>query len=377
MTGYRYDDRGDVAEITWPVGGSRVFAWNDDHQATEIRDADGRVVRVRDERGDEHFEWNPLDQLVGIGHPDGSVTRYAYDGFGRRVSKRSGDVVSEYFWSGDDLMCERSGASVTGYLITESEAHAVWQDGRCLHVVSTGLDAPRPQEILSDDGALAWHGTFDDWGCLLREHGTYASQRLRLPGQLADDESGLSYNRHCYYDPAAGQFVRPASLSRELQHLPLRPEPHQLGRPAGPRLREGEGQVQRVRARGQREAPTDPLRRHHRAAPRRPCQQLARNLFSARPRGEQSADQPEAALAQHETARDERRLPRLSQPPRRQPHDDQRFDGQQPPGPQLRHVLTRHELAPRSPAGARPQSPWLDLSPNAPKPSPPSGSPET
>jgi len=210
---YRYDPCGNLRAMNLrELEYDRGNRLRSDGLRSWERDADGRVVRVRDERGEDHFEWNPLDQLVGIGHPGGSVTRYAYDGFGRRVSKRSGDVVTEYFWSGDDLMCERSGASVTDYLITEGEAHAVWQDGRCLHVVSTGLDAPRPQEILSDDGALAWHGTFDDWGRLLREHGTYASQRLRLPGQLADDESGLSYNRHRYYDPAVGQFVSPDPL---------------------------------------------------------------------------------------------------------------------------------------------------------------------
>lgn len=210
---YRYDPCGNLRAMNLrELEYDRGNRLRSDGLRSWERDADGRVVRVRDELGDEHFERNPLDQRVGIGHPDGSVTRYAYDSFGRRVSKRSGDVVTEYYWSGDDLMCERSGASVTDYLITEGEAHAVWQDGRCLHVVSTGLDAPRTQEILSDDGALAWHGTFDDWGRLLREHGTYASQRLRLPGQLADDESGLSYNRHRYYDPAVGQFVSPDPL---------------------------------------------------------------------------------------------------------------------------------------------------------------------
>jgi RHS repeat-associated protein len=49
-------------------------------------------------------------------------------------------------------------------------------------------------------------GTFDDWGKLVAESGS-TTCRLRLPGQIADDETGFHYNRFRYYSPEAGQFV--------------------------------------------------------------------------------------------------------------------------------------------------------------------------
>src|SRR5262249_18889582 len=49
---------------------------------------------------------------------------------------------------------------------------------------------------------------FDDWGRLVSQQGT-ASCRIRLPGQIADEETGLHYNRFRYYMPEAGQFISP------------------------------------------------------------------------------------------------------------------------------------------------------------------------
>jgi len=37
--------------------------------------------------------------------------------------------------------------------------------------------------------------------------GIVARNKLRFQGQQVDDETGLSYNRHRYYDPDAGRFV--------------------------------------------------------------------------------------------------------------------------------------------------------------------------
>ena len=32
-------------------------------------------------------------------------------------------------------------------------------------------------------------------------------QLIRLPGQLWDKETGLYYNRHCYYNPLLGRYI--------------------------------------------------------------------------------------------------------------------------------------------------------------------------
>jgi RHS repeat-associated protein len=83
-------------------------------------------------------------------------------------------------------------------------SEALWENGQLRHVVNSQQGVP--QELVDERGQLVWHGTFDDWGRLVSEKGT-TTCRLRLPGQIADDETGLHYNRFRYYSPEAGQFV--------------------------------------------------------------------------------------------------------------------------------------------------------------------------
>jgi RHS repeat-associated protein len=43
--------------------------------------------------------------------------------------------------------------------------------------------------------------------CICDERPRRTSQRIRFQGQQVDEESGLHYNRHRYYDPSAGRFI--------------------------------------------------------------------------------------------------------------------------------------------------------------------------
>ena len=48
----------------------------------------------------------------------------------------------------------------------------------------------------------------DQWGNLLSEESpTHLQHLIRLPGQQYDDESGLHYNRHRYYNPGQGRYI--------------------------------------------------------------------------------------------------------------------------------------------------------------------------
>ena len=47
-----------------------------------------------------------------------------------------------------------------------------------------------------------WHAEYDAWG---NPHNL--TQLIRLPGQQYDEESGLYYNRHRYYDPLQGRYI--------------------------------------------------------------------------------------------------------------------------------------------------------------------------
>ncbi|HHH7236796.1 TPA: RHS repeat-associated core domain-containing protein, partial [Escherichia coli] len=65
-----------------------------------------------------------------------------------------------------------------------------------------------PLVLVSTEGATAWYAEYDEWGNLLNEENPHQLQQLiRLPGQQYDEESGLYYNRHRYYDPLQGRYI--------------------------------------------------------------------------------------------------------------------------------------------------------------------------
>ncbi|MFD1802272.1 RHS repeat-associated core domain-containing protein [Mixta tenebrionis] len=85
-----------------------------------------------------------------------------------------------------------------------------------------------PLALVTPEGKVEWQAEFDPWGNLLREEnpqGLY--QPLRMQGQHKDEESGLYYNRHRYYDPQQGRYISQDPIGLEggwnLYQYPLNP----------------------------------------------------------------------------------------------------------------------------------------------------------
>ncbi len=171
------------------------------------RDANSRIIAAR--AGDKvtRYVWDSFGQLVRVMHPDGSLTAFGYDGLGRRVYKDHGGKRTDFYWAGDDLLCEQTGESVTDYAISHFNPLIIWENGLIRHVSAPVISLP--YELLNQDGDVVWRGVYDDWGGLIEESSEGASNRLRLPGQYYDAETGLHYSRYRYYDPAIGQFISP------------------------------------------------------------------------------------------------------------------------------------------------------------------------
>ncbi|WP_408020217.1 RHS repeat-associated core domain-containing protein, partial [Shigella sonnei] len=66
----------------------------------------------------------------------------------------------------------------------------------------------QPLALISEDGDTVWSGAYDEWGNQLNEENPHhVYQPYRLPGQQYDEESGLYYNRHRYYDPLQRRYI--------------------------------------------------------------------------------------------------------------------------------------------------------------------------
>lgn len=65
-----------------------------------------------------------------------------------------------------------------------------------------------PLALIDAQGKIAWAARLDPWGQVTAEYNPEnLDQPIRLPGQHWDQESGLYYNRHRYYDTARGSYI--------------------------------------------------------------------------------------------------------------------------------------------------------------------------
>ncbi|NPG79795.1 RHS repeat protein, partial [Escherichia coli] len=95
------------------------------------------------------------------------------------------------------LTVERLAAQIEPVYLPERKIHLYHCDHRGL-----------PLALISEDGNTAWSAEYDEWGNQLNEENPHhLYQPYRLPGQQYDEESGLYYNRHRYYDPLQGRYI--------------------------------------------------------------------------------------------------------------------------------------------------------------------------
>ncbi len=61
---------------------------------------------------------------------------------------------------------------------------------------------------MSEAGQLIWDAEKDDWRAVKKQRAIPGiTQPIRFQGQWEDEETGLYYNRHRYYDPDMGRYI--------------------------------------------------------------------------------------------------------------------------------------------------------------------------
>ncbi|WP_160159602.1 DUF6531 domain-containing protein [Streptomyces sp. 3213.3] len=257
---YAYDSTGNVVSASAPAHGTpgeREFVGTLLRTAgrTSYRyDAQGRLVRrtrrlLSGKTRTWTYTWNDEDRLTGVVTPDGGQWRYAYDPFGRRVSKErlneDGSTAdrTEFCWD-DTCLAEQTAADgqVTTWDYLPGSARPVAQTGhrpartspeasflaRLAEETGHGLTARfhavvtdsvgTPTELVSATGGLLWQRRTALWGTRLPAPETDPATvdcPLRFPGQYADDETGLHYNLHRYYDPETARYISQDPLGLE------------------------------------------------------------------------------------------------------------------------------------------------------------------
>ena len=153
------------------------------------------------------------------------IWTYAYDPFGRRLSKERQDKLAwtstdpkrtHFVWDGSRLLQEYTYKGSYTYIYTDQDSYEplaqVFDNAKddkqylsYFHTDQVGI----PREMTDVHGNLLWYGEYTAWGRLKKDGRVYnnAHQPFRLQNQYYDEETGLHYNLMRYYEPEAGRFV--------------------------------------------------------------------------------------------------------------------------------------------------------------------------
>lgn len=206
------------------------------------------------------YSYNAQNQLVevrtGVGanaNTNATTTRYAYDALGRRISKTSQhdeqQNTTTFYWNGDVLLGEiNSNTKPSRTYLFEPFSFkplALIQNSEVFHYHTDHIGTPR--EITNARAEVVWSSTFKTYGALALAHVNEVDNPLRFQGQYHDEETGLHYNRHRYYDPNCGQFTTqdPIGLLGGMNAYQYAPNPMTWVDPWGLLCKEGSDRVKR------------------------------------------------------------------------------------------------------------------------------------
>ncbi|AIB35586.1 RHS repeat-associated core domain-containing protein [Pseudomonas simiae] len=196
------------------VAGNRLMIQGDHHYDY---DAFGNLIRER--RGKGHtlvteYRYDCQHRLIGIKKPNGQTASYRYDPFGRRISKTVDGITTEFFWQGDTLIAEHHANRHRSYLYEPDTFRPLAllegfgpKETKAYHYQLDHLGTP--QELTNPDGEIVWSAHYRAYGEITRVDIGKVDNPLRFQGQYFDQESGLHYNRHRYYNPDIGRYLTP------------------------------------------------------------------------------------------------------------------------------------------------------------------------
>ncbi|MGO4205036.1 putative T7SS-secreted protein [Rhodococcus sp. TAF43] len=170
------------------------------------------------------YRYDAFDQLVEVTTPDGTRWRYSYDALGRRTVKSrlaaDGSVAERtvFTWDATTLVEQSTSDRVTRWTyqpgthtpLTQASVPAVDLADQVsvdaeFYAIVTDL-VGTPTELVDPATAdVAGRSAMSLWGSTSWTGA--ADTPIRFPGQYFDNETGLHYNLHRYYDPVTARYA--------------------------------------------------------------------------------------------------------------------------------------------------------------------------
>ena len=199
-----------------------TWAYNANHQLRQYGSGEQSVSLDYDSNGHTskqtrassvtNYQYNVAERLSAISDGSGTLAMYAYDPFGRRISKQANGQITYFQYADEGLVAEydQNGSTTATY---GWQLQGMWgtnpqfkREGGNTYFYTT--DHLGTAQLLTDGtGGAVWKGKAEAYGKTTVDPSSTATNSLRFPGQYFDQETGTHYNYFRDYDPGTGRYV--------------------------------------------------------------------------------------------------------------------------------------------------------------------------
>jgi RHS repeat-associated protein len=173
----------------------------------------GQTTRKTDANGTTQYSWDARGRMTGAALPGGQSVNYTYDIFGRRTSRSTGGLTTQFLYDGPDVVLDResSGGAIDYLHGLGIDEHLRQSGGPTSNLYSLQDHLGSVVALTDAGGNVVERQQYEPFG------GSTGSSLTRYgyTGRERDSATGLLYYRARWYDSQQGRFLSedPAGLS--------------------------------------------------------------------------------------------------------------------------------------------------------------------